>query len=795
MLSPRWKKVLSDLWSNKARTLLVAMSIAVGVFAVGSVSGMYFILKEDVAADYLSANPHSGIMYTDQFDDDFLVLMSRVDGVKDVEGRSAVSGQINLANGDEVTINVTSTSGIAQTKIDQLELEGGSSDLREKEIYIERGARTALGLEPGDIASIEMDGGRVRKVRVAGYVHDVTANAFTLARQVYAYATPATMAWLGGADQYNQVLFTVKENPLDEAHIREVAKGLDEVIRRSGREVYINIIFRPGQHPAQSTLDAIFAMMGGMGVLALFLSAFLVINTIIALLSQQIRNIGVMKAIGATMGQIASMYLVLILAFGVVALLLAIPISALVSYASVLGLGQLLNIDMGRFRIPNQTLILEIIVGLGVPLFAGLVPVFNGARQTVREAMSSYGLSTLGARSLFDRMLENVRGLPRPLLLSLRNTFRRKARLALTLFTLMLGGAIFIAVFNLQASLYRAIEVTLGYVLSDVNVTFQRNYRIERVRDVVERVPGVVSIEGWGDIIGQSMRSDGKTSDQVELVAPPAGSQLIKPVLTAGRWLVPGDENAVVVGNHFVKMRPDIGVGDTVNIQIDQKDYSFQVVGVFEMAGTVLMPIVYVNNEYLTALMNDPGQVYTLRIVTDRHDAARQNEVAKALSEQFEQEGFKVGMTLTGDTVVQQNRITIDILVYLLLFMAVLIAIVGGLGLMGTMSMNVMERTREIGVMRSIGAVNGAIMRLVIVEGMIIGLISWGLGALLSIPIAKGLGWILGVALLNVPLQYQFSLQGLVIWIIVVVMLSALSCVIPARNAVRLTVRDVLAYE
>jgi putative ABC transport system permease protein len=106
-----------------------------------------------------------------------------------------------------------------------------------------------------------------------------------------------------------------------------------------------------------------------------------------------------------------------------------------------------------------------------------------------------------------------------------------------------------------------------------------------------------------------------------------------------------------------------------------------------------------------------------------------------------------------------------------------------------------MERTREIGVMRSIGAVDLSIFQLVIVEGMVIGTISWALGAVFSVPISTGLNYILGVALLNVPLDYTFSMQGLITWLVIVIILSALSSILPARNAVRLTVRDILAYE
>jgi putative ABC transport system permease protein len=131
----------------------------------------------------------------------------------------------------------------------------------------------------------------------------------------------------------------------------------------------------------------------------------------------------------------------------------------------------------------------------------------------------------------------------------------------------------------------------------------------------------------------------------------------------------------------------------------------------------------------------------------------------------------------------------------LLLIMAVLIAIIGGLGLMGTMSINVLERTREIGVMRAIGASNGAVRRVFIVEGIIIGLLSWLFGSILAYPISKFLSDTIGQQFLSAPLDYTFSINGVLLWLGVVVVLSALASFLPAWNASRLTVREVLAYE
>ena len=130
-----------------------------------------------------------------------------------------------------------------------------------------------------------------------------------------------------------------------------------------------------------------------------------------------------------------------------------------------------------------------------------------------------------------------------------------------------------------------------------------------------------------------------------------------------------------------------------------------------------------------------------------------------------------------------------------LLIMAVLLAVVGGLGLMGTMSINVLERTREIGVLRAIGASNGAVLRIVIAEGVLIGVLSWAIGALLALPLSLLLSNAVGVAFLQMPLDFVFSLSGLAIWLGIVVLLAALASFLPAWSASRVTVRDVLAYE
>ena len=127
--------------------------------------------------------------------------------------------------------------------------------------------------------------------------------------------------------------------------------------------------------------------------------------------------------------------------------------------------------------------------------------------------------------------------------------------------------------------------------------------------------------------------------------------------------------------------------------------------------------------------------------------------------------------------------------------MAFLLAIVGSLGLMGTMSINVLERKREIGVMRAVGASDRDIIEIFVVEGVIIGLISWVGGLLLSPPISYAMSYRIGMTFIKQPLTYIYDPRGPLFWLIIVICVATLASLIPARNAANLSVRETLAYE
>jgi putative ABC transport system permease protein len=441
--------------------------------------------------------------------------------------------------------------------------------------------------------------------------------------------------------------------------------------------------------------------------------------------------------------------------------------------------------------------VVQAVIALAVPLIAGYFPVHNGAKTTVRRAISDTGPEEQGSGAgLLDRLGVWFRWLSRPLILSIRNTFRRKGRLALTLFTLIIAGAVFIAVFNVRASLADFMDLLGQHFMADVTVSFNQQYRVEQVEQDVTQVPGVKQVEGWGGASAKIVDQDDREVANLLLSAPPAGSTLLEADMLAGRWLVAEDEKALVISDSIWENYPDLQPGDTLRVEIaGNRVEEWPVIGVFRFTDMLGDSLGYVNNETLSRITNTVGRATTFKVVADANTLAGQDAISKAVDQHLRQRGYKVSDVEAGLVSRQQQSQAINILVIFLLLMALLTAVVGSIGLTGTMSMNVLERTREIGVMRAIGAVDLEIVKSVVVEGMMIGLISWAVAVLLSFPISFLLLRIIGTAMINSEIPLSVTPYGMLIWLASVAVLSVIASLLPAHRAARLTIREVLAYE
>ena len=797
-MNSRWKKVWADFWGNKSRTFITILTIMVGTFAVGFNSNMKYYMNESMDGDYLSANPSEATVYGYPMDDDMVELARSVPGVDAVEGRSIVGGQLIRPEGEPLAIQFTSLDDPNALTLNFLKPVYGKSSLPvygDKQILVDASAASA-GYQPGDTILVELNNGKKRGLTLAGYIHDVTGFPFSFTNTFNAYVTRDTLEWLGGdREHYSELAISVTERQTDADHVTEIAQAVADRIERAGVSDTLVLVYQPGHHFAWTIAQSMFFLLGVLGYLTVLLSGFLIVNTITALMTQQTRQIGIMKATGGGTVQIFGMYVVLILAFGLGALALAYPLANAVTKVVGGGMAAWLNFNPAPYNGYSATFIQQAIVALIIPLVAAVMPIYNSVRVTVREAISDYGIGGDAKEPKRTSVSKRALLLSRPIRLSLRNAFRRKTRLALTLFTLVLGGAIFIAVYNLYASFDQAMKDVQGYFLADVNIPFGRYYRFEEVATIAQSVPGVSSVEGWTQYGGTLIMNKDEAGTQIILTAPPSTSTLIDPVITSGRWLKTGDENAVVIGNHLLSMFPNLKVGDWLTVDIDGKETKWQIIGTYVITGNTGVPFLYVNYEYLSKLIGRPGQVYSVRVLTDQHDADTEQKISDQIQALYEERGIQFGTPQLGANFIRDQKAQTDVFVYFMMVMAVLIAIVGGLGLMGTMSINVLERTREIGVMRAIGASNGDIQSIVIIEGMVVGIISWVVAILLSFPITSILCYGVGVGILTAPLPPVYDPGGFIVWLVGILILATIASALPARSASRLTVKDTLSYE
>ncbi len=797
-MSSRWKKVWADFWGNKTRTFLMILAITVGTYAVGSNNNVGLLMNRDMDTDFLSANPAEATLYISPIDDDMLVVAEEIPGVGEVEGRSSVVAQIVQDDGKKVVINFDGIKNLEEMSVNILKPDNPKDSslpsLSDKEILLDSTAKS-LGYEIGDMIDIELSDGKMRQLRLAGYVHDVTTIPYQMMGQVTSYVNTETLQWLGGTSEYyTKLLISVAENPTDQEHVSDVTQAVADRLEKGNAEIYFILIFNPGHHFAWEVTQGVTVILDILGWLIVFLSAFLVVNTINSLMAQHTGQIGIMKSIGANTYQIMAMYLVLIISFGTIAFLISVPLASYLGGLQLEGMATWLNFNVGAFTIFPETVLLQAIVAFLIPVLAAVFPMWNTVRITVREALSDYGLGS-GAGAQAKKQTKDSRFLSRPVRISIRNTFRRKIRLVLTLSTLVLAGAIFVAVMNLFGTFDQTMRDVEKYFLADINISFDRAYRYEKVAGIVKSVPGIERVEGWMMFGGEIISADETTANELTLVAPPADSTLIEPLLSSGRWLMPGDENAVVIGNHLLSVRPELKVGDTIKLDIFDRESEWKIVGIYQMPGNAVQPLVYVNYNYISHLVNSPGDVYSLRIITGDQDEANVAAIGRQLQSLLDENNIQVSnIELAAEWRLAQTQQT-DVLVYFMLIMAILTAVVGGLGLMSTMSINTLERTREIGVMRAIGASNFDIQKIVLVEGLFIGLLSWSVGIIFSIPITSALTYGVGVAIFKSQLPFAFGLQGIMIWLAITMVLAVLASALPARKASRLTVRDTLAYE
>ena len=788
-LAPRWRKMLRDASLHKARTLLVLAAIAIGMVAAGALLDAWALVQRVTDASYRTSNPVSATLLMDRIDAPMLQQVRALPSIGGVRARRSIaaSAQVNGVRQDAL---LYALDDFSRSDIGRLQVEAGEWPPADGKVVIERSSLDFAGAALDQPIMLTAGVNAPRPLAVSGIVRDVSLAPGWMDHVVYGFVTPATLAMLGAPATFNELQLRARDTRADRDGVRRIAAEVKALLERGGAHVSRVDVPVPGQHMHAAQMDSLMLTQGAFGLLTLLVCAFLIVNLVAAMLAGQVREIGVMKSLGADSSQLAAMYLGGALAIGLVASLISLPAAMAIGRAYGGMKAQMLNFSVDGHAIPWWAIVLQVLVGTGLPVAAACIPVLRGCRLSVSAALRDTGIVANGAANGRQRTLA-VGRIGRPMLLSIGNAFRRRQRLVLTLLAPSAGGSVFLGAANLRSAVRASIDGLFASQHYDAQLRLGDAQPAAKAEQTARSVAGVRSVEAWSLGRASVEHSDGMPGNAFAILAPPQASSLLQADVIEGRWLAEGNANELVIGRGLLREDPALHAGAKVTLQVDAKVSDWTIVGIVESGP---QPLAYANRETLAALRGNDG-AQTLAIAMESRSPAMQLDTIARLRLALD----AAGMPVSGSQRLAENRRVIEdhllMVVEFLGMMAWVMIAVGGMGLGSTMSLAVLERTREIGVLRAIGARHRDIIGMLQVEGLVIALLSWLLSIPLSLPMSIVLERAFGRIMFDVPTSLVPAAGGVLGWLALITVVALVASTWPAWRATRVTTAAALAYE
>lgn len=818
LLFVKLRRDLATIWP---RIILMILAMTVTLIMFSGVVYTWGIAGREIRRAYVSTNPASATILLEHGLDAVRMASIAADartqpGIIDAAPRTQLILQVQEDGGGwgPTPLQIFVAAPDDPMRIETLTVEQGHWPPAAGEILIDRSSFDLLNLEVGRDVVVQARSGEPLSLRIAGTVYYPALAPSFQEQKGHGFISASSLPLLGEplsldalkiqvADEADGTSPTRNRKTIV-ATSRALAAWLQQKYDAAVREIQVPT---PYAHPHQRQADMLLMALFVFGVAGLLLSAILVATMLNAVFAQQIPQIGIMKAIGAQASRIRQLYVLMTLSIAVTATALAIVPGMLVSRAFAPAMLTLLGIQAETFAAPSWMYLVVVASGLGVPLLFCWLPLAKASRTTVREALDYRGVTRQGETATrLGAWLGELRVLNRVALIAFRNMFRRRARFLLAVDLLATAAAVFVAGMSTMTSI-QALEAQAKALRKwDVEVQLARTEQPSgtSLADVLSQIPQVVDIETW-TIEPTSIAEPGQVSvtrtypDQghgsISVTAiPPDSSLMSPPPLVEGRWLRPDEAGSVVVSTAVrAAALPDARSGDRIQLSIGGRPTTWQVVGIAESVGAGHGGGIFVTEAGLVEATND-RQSNVLRIVTDAHDEDTRATVAQAAERALSDAGVNVSSSASVGRLEAAGAGHMLPLIRIFLGLSVGIGVVGFVGLASTMSTNVMERTREFGVMRAIGARAGTIRGIVVGEGVFIAIVSWVVAAAPALVLTAAMGAGFGRQFLNGTLPFRVSLVAVIVWIVGALLGAVLATLAPASRASRLTVREALSY-
>ena len=380
-----WWKILRDIWGNKGRTLQVVLIIGMGAAAIGMIIGTRNLVVPGMENIWQSSNPAMiNLFVFPPVDENELQVLRHVEGVETIEGFSNSTIEWRLTpEGEWLQAGLTALADYENQQLNKLELSSGEWP-QEEVMSVELGSDSFYGIPIDGVVYLRVDDREV-EVNINGVVYNTLSQPAAFGGTAQFYTTMDYYEYLVGNRDFGRLNVTAPvwdEDAVTELADRLQAK-LEEQDKDSGR-----FITDPNKHFFQDQIDGLFFLLGVMGLLALLLGLLLVYNTMNALISRQVDQIGVLKAVGARTWQVFRLFIVAVLIYGLLAMLVAVPLGIAGAWGIASWLIGSFGADAGEFDISMMAVYTMVAITLIAPLLASLLPIFS-ARASLSARRSA----------------------------------------------------------------------------------------------------------------------------------------------------------------------------------------------------------------------------------------------------------------------------------------------------------------------------------------------------------------------------------------------------------------------
>ncbi len=801
------RKALADVMRRKGRTALMVLGILIAVMGLTAVNQANDLIG---AAFLYSANPASVPTISFLVDKLPPTIASTLARLPDVE-RFQLSTQLltywHVAGQSKAaTIQITDYQDVYQQPLGTFQLTSGHLPGPD-EIVMDVSDRTVHTVALGDSVTLNTPDGHTLSLRVVGLARTQGRALLVVKTQGLAYISTAVLQQLAASGKSEvhgsghlpflgtQIMVQTQNAVPTAPTYQAMARILDDAhipIYDSFSASSSSIV------QAELIVSGLLNIVRILAVVALLLVCLMIINTVTTVLSEQIRIIGAMKALGGTRWQIMSSYLLSVEIYGVIGTVLGIVGGLYICTEVASVVTTQTAADLGPFQISPRVILLSAAAGLLVPLLAALLPLWLGTRITVREAISAYGVQAGSSRQTYA-WGRHFFWIPQTFWLGVRGLFRKPGQAALTLLTLILSIAVFMAVQVTNESIGATAVHQMNMYESDVVVTASSTENAAFSRQLIsamQSLPNVARVEPLDEAtVTLSAR-------QLHVIGLLANTRVYHPQLVAGRWLT-AEEQDTFVSNDYAAERLHLHVGGYVTLSAGTKQVRWQLVGIVHETNDVAgssNPTGQVGDAFTSlatlnlSLRDVPADASSHWYVqVHDHSHADLQQTVDGIQQRVNNlKGEDV--SVDAPTLTPQQGPGVLVAIYSLFdTVAVLVALVGLLGLSHTLSASVIERRLEIGILRSLGATGWRVSLVFWIEGLALTVIAWAVGTALGLPGGNGMVNVLDTFIQPFDVAVSPLLIGSTLPFAIVV--SFVASVGPALSASRVRISETLRYE